>query len=200
MIGIICGSQRKGSNSLKLAHYLDDVLKQQGEDSSYLLDLTEHPLPLWDGSAWQKDSEIQDVWQPIAKNLQACEAFIVIAPEWGGMAPAAVKNLFLYAGTQEMGHKPALICAVSSGIGGTYPVSELRMSSFKNCYLNYIPDHLVVRNVQNLFLDPQEDEKHTKDLRERIAYSIKMLSGYKRALNGLRAEGIIDYKTYPFGM
>ncbi len=45
-------------------------------------------------------------------------ALFVIAPEWHGMVPAALKNFFLlWAATGELSHKPALPCAVSAAEG-----------------------------------------------------------------------------------
>jgi hypothetical protein len=39
-----------------------------------------------------------------------------------------------------------LIIAVSGGAGGgAYPVAELRMSSYKNSRICYLPEHLIVR-------------------------------------------------------
>jgi len=48
----------------------------------------------------------------------------------------------------ELGHKPALIVAVSSGDGGAYPVSELRMSSYKNNRLCYIPEQVALKSMR----------------------------------------------------
>ena len=42
-----------------------------------------------------------------------------------------------------MAHKPGLIVTVSAGLGGSYPVTELRISSHKNTRLCYIPDHVL---------------------------------------------------------
>ena len=73
---------------------------------------------------------------------------MVIAPEWHGQVPAGLKNFFLICGRAEVGHKPALITTVSSGDGGAYPVAELRMSSYKNNRICYIPEQLIIRNVE----------------------------------------------------
>ncbi len=62
--------------------------------------------------------------------------------------PAGLKNFFLMFSRFELGHKPAMIVAVSSGDGGAYPVAELRMSSYKNNRICYIPEQLNLRNVE----------------------------------------------------
>ena len=77
---------------------------------------------------------------PISNKLASSDAFIVISPEWHGMAPAGLKNFFLMWGKGELAHKPALIITVSSGDGGSYPVAELRMSSYKNNRICFLPE------------------------------------------------------------
>jgi len=56
------------------------------------------------------------------------------------MAPAGLKNFFLYAGNTALAHKPAYLVGISASRGGSYPIAELRMSSYKNSYLCYIPN------------------------------------------------------------
>ena len=40
------------------------------------------------------------------------------------------KNFFLHCNKGELSHKPALLVSISSGNGGSYPISELRSSNF----------------------------------------------------------------------
>ena len=52
----------------------------------------------------------------LKSELDACEGFVVIAPEWHGMVPAALKNFFLlWAATGELSHKAALPLRCISG-------------------------------------------------------------------------------------
>ena len=48
----------------------------------------------------------------LKSELDACDGFVVIAPEWHGMVPAALKIFSAGAATGELSHKPAP-CAVS---------------------------------------------------------------------------------------
>ena len=68
------------------------------------------------------------------------------------MVPAGLKNFFLCFGRNELAHKPGLIVGVSSADGGVYPVAELRMSSYKNSRICYIPEQLIVRNVESVLI------------------------------------------------
>ena len=64
------------------------------------------------------------------------------------MATPIAKNFFLICNKGELAHKPGLIVSISSGNGGAYPVSELRSSSYKNTHIMWIPEQIIIRNVE----------------------------------------------------
>ena len=200
---IIVGSHRKNSQSAKVGNYLAHAWKEAfTSDTVATIDLGGNPLPLWSQEMWQEDSAIRTQWAPYHKELASSDAFIVIAPEWGGMVPAALKNFFLYAGNSAMGHKPALIVAVTSGRSGSYPIAELRMSSYKNTFICFIPEHLIVREVEDVLNTNALDENNKSDAftKQRALYCMKLLRKYGEALKLVRESGLVDLKTYPFGM
>ncbi len=47
-IAIVAGSHRRDSESLRVAQYIQGVLGTIGVEQTYLLSLSENPLPLWD--------------------------------------------------------------------------------------------------------------------------------------------------------
>ncbi|WP_437634592.1 NADPH-dependent FMN reductase [Sorangium sp. So ce854] len=201
-LAVISGSHRNGSESGKVARYVQQQLASAADVSStYALDLADNPLPLWDPEVRQPSERWERVWSPISAELTASDAFVIVAPEWGGMVPAGLKNFFLLCTRGELAHKPALLVAVSSGTGGAYPIAELRMSSYKNTYVCYIPDHVIVRSVTGLLNDPatpqsQDDER----IRARLRYALGVLLQYGKALQQVRESGAIDLARYPFGM
>ena len=125
-----------------------------------------------------------------------------VAPEWHGQVPSGLKNLFLLCGKDQMGHKPALIVTVSSGDGGAYPVAELRMSSYKNNRLCYIPEQIIVRHVETVLNDDsaQNDPDPDAYFRDRIRYALGILREYALALRQVRASGVTDTGVYRNGM
>ena len=186
--GIINGSHRPKAQSAKVASFLAEVLTtEQLAAEVWRLDLAEQPLPFWDEGVWDKSPEWVEKLEPLSKELAACDAFIVISPEWHGMVPAALKNFFLMWGNQELAHKPALIVAVSSGIGGAYPVAELRLSSYKNSRICYIPEQLIIRKVEEV-LNPEGPNDSASDAyyRERARFALRMLHAYAQALKQVR--------------
>lgn len=198
-LAIISGSHRNNSESDRVAKYTEGVALKLGA-TAYFLSLANNPLPLWDEGVWNNDPKWEKLWGPISAELQSCDGIVVVSPEWSGMVPAGLKNFFLLCGSGELSHKPGLIISVSSGMGGTYPIAELRTSSYKNTRLCYIPDHVIVRNVGSMLKGDSPTDEHDAGLRERISYSLRVLMGYSVALKQVRQSGVIDRKQFPFGM
>ncbi|MCK5917152.1 MAG: NAD(P)H-dependent oxidoreductase [Cocleimonas sp.] len=201
-IAIISGSPRHNSQSFKVAKYIETtVLSNQQATETYLYNLAGNPLPLWDESIWQGDQEWKDRLEPISKELSASDAFIFIAPEYHGQVPAGLKNFFLMW-KHELSHKPALIVSVSSVDGGSYLVAELRMSSYKNNRICYIPEHLIIRNVESVLNEKAEDNDESADgyFRERIDWTLGILHQYAQALKQVRESGVADTDRFSSGM
>lgn len=200
-ITIVSGSHRKDSQSLKVAKYLENRLLELNLcEKVYLLDLATKEIPFWDEGVWQGEEKWKQIWQPIEKELVDSDGFIVISPEWSGMVPAKLKNFFLLTSAKAIGHKAALIVTVSASTGGSYPVNELRTSSYKNTKLCYIPEHIIVRTVAEVLnetLNP--DNKSDSYLRGRIDFALSILKQYSVALKTVRESGI-DFGQYPHGM
>lgn len=200
-ITIISGSHRKNAQSEKVANFIVGQLPQlQTGVSASVLSLAGNPLPLWDGEAAKPESATGKVWPKMAEQLQAAQAFVVISPEWHGMVPAGLKNLFLHTSAKEVGHKPALIVTVSAGRGGTYPVAELRDFSVKNNRMLYIPEHIIVQGAGNVLNGPESAGADDTYIRGRITFALKQLLAYGRALEGVRKEGVTEDPAYPNGM
>ena len=202
-ITIISGSHRNNSQSLKVANYIKKTLQNEKLcDESWLFSLSGNPLPLWDEGIWEGDEAWQDLLEPISAELASSDGFIVIAPEWHGQVPAGLKNFFLLWGKGELAHKPALIVTVSSADGGAYPVAELRMSSYKNNRICYIPEQVIVRNVESVLNDNPEDNNQDTDayFRGRFSYALKQLTEYAIALKQVRKTGATDLSVYKNGM
>ena len=201
-ISIINGSSRENSQSLKVANYIQNVLNNGIADQSWLFSLRGNPLPLWDEGVWDGAPHWQQRLDPIKSELTGSDAFVVITPEWHGQVPAALKNFFLLFGKNELGHKPALIVSVSSGDGGAYPVAELRMSSYKNSRICYIPEQVIVRHVEKVLNDdPQtNDARSDPYIRERLQWALNILKQYAIALKQVRDSGVTASDKFKNGM
>ena len=201
-ITVICGSHRKEAQSLKVAKYIQRTLADGICDEAALVSLADNPLPLWDMGVWEGDAKWPPLLDPIRAELQSSDGFVVVTPEWHGQVPAGLKNFFLLFGKNELGHKPAMIVAVSSADGGAYPVAELRMSSYKNNRICYLPEHLIVRNVESVLNEDAENNNADADryFRERSLYALNILKQYALALAQVRASGATDLSQFKNGM
>ena len=202
-ITIISGSHRQNSQSTKIAKVVQSNLESYSQcDAHYLFDLANNPLPLWDEGIWEKDAKWIDLLSPISNKLASSDAFIVISPEWHGMAPAGLKNFFLMWGKGELAHKPALIITVSSGDGGSYPVAELRMSSYKNNRICFLPEQLIIRNVESVFNEGDKGNSPREQIyfENRLDYCLKQLLTYGEAFKQIRTSGTVSLKHYGSGM
>ncbi|MEX5663387.1 NAD(P)H-dependent oxidoreductase [Pseudomonas fluorescens] len=181
-IVLLSGSNRSNSQSIKVANYLRERLEAlELCDSSELIDLASNPLPLW------PEEDTQKAWSVQQSILKKATALIVISPEWNGMACPALKNFFLYAGLSELGHKPALLVGVSAGLGGAYPITELRASSYKNSRILYLPEQLIVRNVESMFNTEFPSDENDVRIRARADWTLQILCQYDDALRTIRS-------------
>ena len=149
---------------------------------------------------WSDSPKWGELWGPTAQKLRESDALVVISPEWAGMVPPALKNFMLLCSTAEVAHKPALIVSVSAGIGGSYPVNELRISSYKNNRLLYIPEHVIVRNVGAVLHGESARDEADASIRKRIDYALGVLVEYSKALLQVRESSAVSFSEHPYGM
>jgi NAD(P)H-dependent FMN reductase len=202
-ISIISGSSRNDSQSEKVARHVQATLENKKLcDETWLYSLKGNPLPLWDESIWAGDKAWQERLQPVSEQLASSDGFVVIAPEWHGQVPSGLKNFFLMWGKGELAHKPALIVTVSSADGGAYPVAELRMSSYKNNRICYIPEQVIVRNVESVLNENAAENNPDADqyFRSRFDYALGILKEYALALRQVRESGATDLSVFKNGM
>ena len=200
---IISGSHREASQSSKVSKYIKTAaLQNKLCDKAEILDLANNPLPLWDQGVWDGDDKWTKLLAPIRTQCQNSDAFVIVTPEWHGQVPAGLKNLFLLLSKNEVGHKPALLVSVSSADGGSFPIAELRMSSYKNNRICYIPEQVIVRNVEKVLNEKAEDNNATADayFRDRIQWSLGILKAYATGLKQVRESGATQTKVYNNGM
>jgi len=201
-ISIISGSHRNPSQSEKVARHIERTLQQEHGVNTWLYALADNPLPLWDQTLWEDNPEWNERLAPIKDQLTLSDGFVIVSPEWHGQVPAGLKNFFLLFSRFELGHKPAMIVTVSSADGGSYPVAELRMSSYKNNRICYIPEQVIVRNVENVLNNKAEDNNQEADgyFRERISWSLGILKAYAVAMKPMRDSAQIHHDKFGNGM
>ena len=197
-ISIISASHRINSQSKKISGIIQDNLKKiDSKLYAEVLDLADAGLPLW--SPEKKDGKgiWGETWNLISENLNNSDGFVLVVPEYGGMATPAAKNIFLLCGNGELAHKPGLIVCVSSGNGGAYPISEIRSSSYKNPHIMWIPENIIIRNVEEF--NPGDHGTNIPEwLDNRIDYVLKLFLTYVSNMKPIRE--IVNRKDFGNGM
>jgi NAD(P)H-dependent FMN reductase len=197
-IGLIVGSNRKNSQSRRVADIIDNrITSQHSAVTTEIFDLAKIDVPLWSADKWDWASAVVKNWTPTSQALAEKDGFVVISPEWAGMVTPHLKNFLLMCDGGEVAHKPGMIVTVSSGLGGAYPVCELRSSGYKNNFIWWLPDHLVIRNVETLFHN--QDDPLSQSLVKRMDYTLNFLIEASAALAPVRKK-CQDLGTYPYGM
>lgn len=194
-ISIISSSHRINSESQRISEIFEVQLKKKNKlFNIFNLNLKKINLPLWDESP---NIELSKKWKNVSKKLISSDIFIYIVPEYGGMASPVGKNFFLYCNNGELTHKPGLIVSISSGNGGAYPISELRSSSYKNRHIMWIPENIIIRNVEQ-FCPGEHGPLIPKWLDKRIDYVFSLLIRYGECLRPI--QDILNRKDFGNGM
>ena len=197
-ISIISASHRINSQSKKISDLLhNNLLNNKSGLEIFSLDLADALLPLWSPEKKIGKGVWGQTWGSISNKLLQSDGFIFVVPEYGGMATPAAKNFFLLCGNGELSHKPGLIVSVSSGNGGAYPITELRSSSYKNTHIMWIPENIIIRNVEE-FNPGNHGENIPEWLDNRIDYVLKLLLVYASNMKPLRE--LINRKDFGNGM
>ncbi len=194
---IISGSNRTNSQSSRVAQFLKKRVEAVSKLEPEIIDLAQTPISVSpdDNYFGKQDANLKK----IAQSIEECDALILISPEWGGSASPMLRALLIFIG-KPASYKPALLVGVSSGRGGSFPISELKASGNKNNFLIFLPEYLIFRDVEGMFKEnpPVNDEE--KYIHARSDYAIGVLEAFAKALQGVRFSGAIDLKKYPYGM
>lgn len=196
---VVSGTHRAKGQSNRVAEYLGGVARARLGADVVVSKLSELGLPLWQEAGEPGHEEVQQRWAPMKAELASCDAWILVTPEWNGMCPPGVKNLLLLCSARELGHKPCLLTAVSGSRGGSYPIAELRQSGYKNTRVLYLPEHLIVRDVDKMLHGDVPASADDEYLRRRAEAAVVLLGKYATALGPIR-DGIWDYKAFANGM
>ena len=197
-ISIISASHRLNSESKKISSILqNNLFNINYKLNTFILDLADKALPLWSPEKKNGKGIWGNTWSTISSNLCKSDGFIFVVPEYGGMATPAAKNIFLLCGNGEFAHKPGLIVSVSSGNGGAYPIAELRSFSYKNTHIMWIPENIIIRNVEEF--NPGAHGKNIPEwMDNRIDYVLKLLLTYASNMKPIRE--IVNRKDFGNGM
>jgi len=176
---------------------------------SSILNLADYPFLLDHYGTFRNEGELTKEKDFVLAQMYACDAVIIIAPEWGGMIPPALINLLLLSANGSanglpLGHKPAFAIGISASGGGSYPISLLKGYSGKNSHLVWLPLHAIIQNVddflaEDFLLKSADLANRFTQVQSRLEVGIKSLAIYAKQLAPIREELVALSKVHPFG-
>ncbi|USN97560.1 MAG: NAD(P)H-dependent oxidoreductase [Candidatus Nomurabacteria bacterium] len=198
-ITVINGSNREEAQSFRIAEWLQDRLKSSDVEVDFVdlrkVDMTFVPDEYWAGQS-DKAKAMADEYA----KLSSSDGVVIVTPEWGGAASPVLKHFILMSEKSSFSHKPVLVFGVSAThTGGIRPIEDIK-HLFKNARGVFVPEPIVINDVNNFLEGDSRDEKREDYLIKRTDYALKLLVEYSKALKQVRGSGIIDHETYPHGM
>lgn len=133
---VLCGSARAGSLNRKLAAVAGEAARQAGANVTEL-DLRALALPIYDGDI-EAASGVPAGAQALLDAVLACDAMLVVAPEYNGFPTPLLINAFDWlsrisaqpprsSGLAATANKPVALLAASPGLlGGLRAMNYLR--------------------------------------------------------------------------
>lgn len=171
---VIAGSIRVERRSFQVAEYIRDRLAEFTSGVE-LIDPRDYLLPPYDGVTTTAAS------QELAQRCLDASGFVFVCPEWHAGVPGTLKNMLDYLGAPQFSGKPVGLISVSSALGGSIVLSQLRdIIGVLGAAL--IGPFVPVRNVKTAFDDSGRpvDEKFE-------AYLLGALRNLARAREALAA-------------
>ncbi|MEN9570509.1 MAG: hypothetical protein RL172_1740 [Bacteroidota bacterium] len=166
MYTIVAGTNRQGSNTLKVARQYQKFLQQKGVDA--------HLLSLEDVNLYARDAAFSQLEKDI---IGPTTHFIFIAPEYNGSFPGVLKMLFDTSSSNTIWwHKKALLTGVSTGRAGNVRGLEHLAGVLNYLKITVCPNLLPISVVNKLmdeqgqFTDAASIEVINKQLDEFISW------------------------------
>jgi NAD(P)H-dependent FMN reductase len=125
MITVISGTNRPDSNTRKLAAVIQEMLHQNGQETT-LIDLAELPTDLFTGSSYATKPDDFAVFQ---EAVIEADGLLSVVPEYNGSFPGVLKYFIdMLRFPESLYEKPAAFVGLSAGRwGGVRAVEHLEM-------------------------------------------------------------------------
>ena len=134
MIEVIAGTNRPGSNALKVARVLEGMYHQLGAEAR-VLSLGDLPPEIFDPSSYAKKP---DSFRPFQDRVLEADGLHVVTPEYNGSFPGVLKYFVdMLKFPESFEHKPVAFTGESAGAWGALrSVEQLQLIfGYRNAYI-----------------------------------------------------------------
>jgi NAD(P)H-dependent FMN reductase len=189
-IQVILASTRPGRFGEKPAAWLIDRLSTRSDLVAELIDLRDHPLPLFDQPApparTLRDYPNTEIarW---GRTVDRADGFVVVTPEYNHGYPASLKNALDYV-FPELNRKPITFVGYGN-VGGARAIEQLRLVAVE---LEMAPLRHAIHILPELMVPARKADPFTVDLLapldSRLDRAMSDLTWWARALATARAQ------------
>jgi NAD(P)H-dependent FMN reductase len=157
-LGLIIASTRPGRVGLPVANWVQEVAEAHGGFEISRLDLAEIDLPMYDEPKHPRFREYaHQHTKDWSAQVAACEAFVVVHPEYNNSFNAAIKNAIDYLNF-EWQHKPIALVSYGGVAAGTRAAQALKhvFAVLSAPVVETLPIPFVFQFVKDGVLQPNE--------------------------------------------
>ncbi|MNK08095.1 FMN-dependent NADPH-azoreductase [compost metagenome] len=142
---IIAGTDRPDSNTLKVAHYIQRIYKNLGEDVG-VIDLREVKEHLHTGPHYGKDNETEGI-KLYLEQVKNSDGLIIVCPEYNGSMPGILKYFIdHFRFPESFEFRPVCFVGLGGIFGGLRPVEHLQqVFGYRNSFI--YPERVFMMNV-----------------------------------------------------
>ncbi len=193
-IHVILSSTRPGRFGEKPAAWLMERLSTRTDLLAQLIDLRDHPLPIFDQPASPAYTLRDYPNEAIARwgrTIDEADGFIVITPEYNHGYPASLKNAIDYV-FPELNRKPITFVGYGN-VGGARAIEQLRLVAVE---LEMAPLRHAIHILPELMVPAMKADPFTPELfaslDKRLDVAATDLAWWASALATARAESTTD--------
>ena len=177
MIQIVAGTNRPGSNTLKVALHVKELYSAQNIEAG-LINLADLPAEIFDPSSY---AEKPAAFAPIADAVVASSGLVVVTPEYNGGFPGVLKYFIdMLKFPESFERKPVCFIGVAAGTWGALrPVEQLQqIFGYRNAHI--YPERVFVPGIFGLIGD--DGQISSDEIVERLKKQAAGFSGFCRKL------------------
>jgi NAD(P)H-dependent FMN reductase len=182
VILIIAGTDRKNSNTRKIANHVQALFTENGAETQ-LLDLAELQQSSMGGPYYGK-AVGPDALVRAQELVLNADGIYVCVPEYNGSMPGALKYFidhWKYPDAFEF--RPFALCGLGTTWGGLRPVEHLQgVFGYRNAFI--YPERVFLREIYKIMQDGALTDPFLLDLLR------KQVQGFLAFVNALKAAGL----------
>jgi len=193
MIEVISGTDRPGSNSIKVATQVVETFQKMGAPVS-LINLQQMVLGDIHGGNYFQGA--QGTFQPYVQRIVRADGLVIVTPEYNGSFPGILKLFIDYwPYPQAFENRPVAFIGLGNRWGGLRPVEHLQqVFGYRNAFV--YPVRVFLPNIKMLMAKGRiEDPELVSLMNAQAEGFIKFIAGLKHqgldANSRMKASGVL---------